>query len=369
MIKSNDRISPYQLAMIVIMAVIGAGAFHFINDAVMAGGNNSWLILILYGFVNIAAAWILITLSKRFPEKSFPEYIQEIIGVIPGKIVTIIFVGYLLIIISFEIREFTEVAKMFLLPRTPTEIIMLTLILTCVYVVRGGVECVSRVVEVLFPLLFIPFFLILLPGIGTVDLTNIFPVFRHMGSGTVKMLPQMPHAFRGTELLLFYIGFMKKPQKAYKPVTIGLMFVTFFYAVIILLSMGMFGVKGTTREIWPLISYIRNIQSPGLFMERLEGVALSLWVMTVYSTIVLGYFASSYSISKVVGTKEHRQYVLPLVIVIFYIALQPAGLAQLYDWGNLMYKYISSIFIYVLPLILLAIAALRKRGIKDYEKA
>jgi spore germination protein len=91
--------------------------------------------------------------------------------------------------------------------------------------------------------------------------------------------------------------------------------------------------------------------------------------MTVFSTLITGYFIISYSLSKIAGTKEHKQFVLPMVMVIFYLALQPDGLAQLYDWGNIIFKYISVVFMYAIPILLLIIAIMRRRGINRNEKA
>lgn len=369
MIKNNDIISRYQLAMIIIMTVIGTSVFNFVHVALGQGQNDSWMIISVYGLINIGMAYLLIKLNCRFPGKTFPEYIQEIIGVIPGKIVTILFVGYITCIIAYEVREFTEVAKMFLLPRTPTEIIMITLIFTCVYVVRGGVECVARIVEFTFPILFIPFILILLPGVRELDASNIFPLFINLPEKFVKMMPTAQHAFFGTEYILFYIGFMRKPQKAYVPVTIALGFSTFFYMIISLIGIMSFGGLKAPKSIWPLLSYIRNINIPGLFIERLDGITLALWVITVFTTIITGYFIVSYSISKILATKEHKQFVLPTMIVIFYLALQADGLAQLYDWGYFIFKYISGIFMYIIPIILLFIAYIRRLGVKKVEKA
>ncbi|MFZ5351248.1 MAG: GerAB/ArcD/ProY family transporter [Bacillota bacterium] len=369
MIKNNDAISSYQLSMIIIMTLIGVSAFRFVNEAISSSGKNSWLLIIIYGILNIAAAWLLVSLNRRFPGKTFPEYIQEIIGVIPGKIITIAFVSYVLLGLSYEIREFTEVTKMFLLPNTPAEIIMLALILTCIYVVRGGVECVARVVEITFPLLFIPFVLILIPGLPALDLSNTLPLFRNMTEDAVRIMPDIPHAFFRTEYILFYIGFMRNPKKAYKPVALGLMFVTLFYSLTTLICLSAFGEEAAPKHIWPLLSYIRNINIPGLLIERLDGVTLTIWVVTVFTTLATGYFIASYSLSKIMGTKEQKQYAIPLVIIIYYLALQPDGLAQLYQWGNYVFKYVSGVFMYVIPILLLLIASIRKLGVTENEKA
>jgi spore germination protein len=155
---------------------------------------------------------------------------------------------------------------------------------------------------------------------------------------------------------------MKDPKKAYKPITISVLFITFFFTMIIVFCIAAFGAKSTIKQIWPLVVYIRKISLPGLFIERLDGVILSLWVLTVFTTIVSVFFIVSYSISKVAGTKEQKQYVFPLVIIIYYLALQPSNLAELYEWGNAFFPYAVGAFIYVVPITLLLIAKLRKLG-------
>lgn len=367
MIRNNDNISPYQLAMIIIMTIIGVSVFNIVHIIAKYGGNDGWIIIAAFGIAHIFIAFLFVKLNSRFPGKTFPEYIQEIIGVIPGKLLVFLISCYIMLNLSYEVREFTEVAKMFLLQRTPSEIIILSLILVCVYVVRGGVESVGRLVEITFPILFIPFFLVLIPGLPNTDISNLLPVGSDMLTKLQQMLPNAPRAFRGIEYILFYIGFMEKPQRAYKPVAWGLIFVTGFYTLVSIIGLSAFGVKSATKAIWPLLLYIRNISIPGLFIERLDGIILSLWVITVFTTIVTGFFIVTYSLSEIFNTKEQKQYALPMMIIIYYLALQPAGLAALYQWGDWIFKYISSTFIYIVPIVVLMIAAIRRLGVKKNE--
>lgn len=363
MIKNNDIISPYQIAMIVIMTVISVGAFSIAADAAKAAGTDSWLVILITGAINVLAVFIIVKLNSRFPGKTFAEYSQTVIGTIPGKVLTSLFAIYLLLIIASVTRTFTEVVKMFLLFRTPTEIIMLSLILVCTYIVRGGAECIARISELLFPILFIPFFIVLLFGLPVMDFTNLRPVFQTPPGKMLTAVPAIIFNFGGIEVILFYIGFMKDPKKAYKPAILAVVFITFFLVMITVFCIAAFGENITQLYIWPLVSYIRAISLPGVFIERLDGVILSLWMLTVFSTIVSAYFIVSYSISKVAGTKEYKQYVFPLAIVIFYFALQPSSLAEMYKWGSAIFPYAITFFLYMVPVIMLVIAKLRKLGV------
>ncbi|SHI52204.1 GerAB/ArcD/ProY family transporter [Lutispora thermophila] len=360
MIKNNDTISPYQITMIVIMTIVGVGIFSLPAQLADTAGSDSWFVILIGGLLNLMPLNIILMINNRFPNKTLPEYAQDIVGKVPGKIITAIYAIYFIIFVAYEVRIINEVIKSSLLLRTPSEVIMLTMILTATYAVRGGVECVARVMEMFFPLLFIPLFLIMIPGIADLDLTNIMPVFYNLSSKILVSLPNMALSFAGYEVLMFYVGFMENPKKAYKSANIGIIFVTVLYMVIIILCLTMFGVTMLKDSIWPLLGYVRDIDLPDLFLERLDAVMLAIWLFTVYTTIVSLYFVVTYSISKILGTKEQKQFVLPLVPIIYYMALLPQNIVYLKEMENFLFQYLGIILIFLIPIVLLVIAWIRK---------
>jgi len=362
MIKNNDLISRYQLMVLIIMTVLSVGVFSLAADVTEQTGTDGWIVILAAGLINIGAVFVIARLNSRFPGKTYAEYSQVILGVIPGKVLTLFFALYLMLVVAYDARAFTEVVKMFLLYRTPAEVIMLSLILVCTYVVRGGVECVARINEIIFPIVIIPLVLIMLFGIPLMDFSNLLPVLQTPPGKLAMALPYTAFSFGGIEVALFYIGFMKEPKKALRPLVMAVAFITFFFLVVVVSCVATFGVKTTPKLIWPLVNFLRAINLPGLFVERLEGVILPLWMMTVFTTMVSAYFILSYSISKLVGTREQKQYVLPLVILIYYLALQPDSLAQLYQWGSLVFPVAIYLHLFILPVVLLIVAKLRKRG-------
>lgn len=363
MTKNNDLISRYQIMVLIIMTVISVGVFSLPADITKQTGTDGWITILIAGFLNIIAALIIVKLNSKFPGKTFAEYSQIIIGTFAGKAITLIFAIYLLLVIAFQVRAFTEVIKMLLLFRTPTEVIMLSLILICTYVTRGGVECVARINELLFPILFIPFFIILLFSVPSIEIDNLLPIMQTPPIKIITAIPATAISFGGIEFGLYYLGFVKEPQKAYRAVAMAVGFITFFFLIVTLLCVAAFGVTSTPDMIWPLVSLLRTINFPGLFIERLEGFIIPLWMMTVFTTLVSSYFIVSYSLSKVIGTREQKQYVVPLTLVIYYLALQPESLPQLFEWSNLVFPTAIYLHLYLLPVVMLIIARMRKKGV------
>lgn len=362
MIKDNDIISPYQITAITIMTLIGVGIFSLPRELAEAAGTNSVIMVLIGGILSLFAMGILVTLNCRFPGKALPAYSGEIIGKVPAKVLTFIYIIYFTAFIGYEARVMGEAVKLFLLSNTPPEVIILSIILACTYAVRGGVECIGRAMEVFFPFLFIPMILIMLPGITDADFSNLLPVFYGLPSKFFKALPVMALSFSGYGLLLFYVGFMKKPKKAYIYASVGIAIVTVFYMLIVVLCLSMFGVKVVEGMIWPLLSYVRSVNLPGLFIERLDGVMLGIWVFAVYTTMISFYFALTYSLSCLLGTKEQKQFALIMVPFIYLASVLPQNFAQVDKVPVYLIQYFGSVLIFIVPLLLLIIAWIRKKG-------
>ncbi|MCQ1529081.1 GerAB/ArcD/ProY family transporter [Lutispora saccharofermentans] len=362
MIRDNDVISPYQIAMITIMTIVGVGIFSLPSQLAKTAGTDAWFIIIIGGIINMIALYIILVLANRFPGRTFSEFTGEIIGKVPAILLNLIYAAYFAIFIAYEARLLNEVVKVFLLFRTPSEVIIISLILVCTYAVRGGVECIGRVMELFFPVLFIPLFFILLPGMAGFKMTNMLPVFQDIPSKILLSIPIMSLSFAGYEVLLFYIGFMDKPNKSYLSAPIAMAFITLSYVVITVLCFSVYGENLIKELQWPLLGYVRSINLPGLFIERLDGVMLGIWVFTVFTTMISFYFALTYSLSKIFGASEQKQFVLPMVPLIYYIALIPDNVAQINRYATYVFQYFGRILIFIVPLMLLIIAKLRKKG-------
>ena len=362
MIKDNDTISPYQIAMIVIMVLSGAGVFSLPRVLAETAGSNSLIMIFIGGAISVSTIFIIVSLNSRFPGKTLPDYSAEIIGKVPAKILVIIYAVYFVFFIGFEVRVISEIVKLFLLVDTPPEIIMLCMILTCTYAVRGGVECIGRTTELFFPLLFIPFILILLPGLNDVDFSNLLPVFYGFQKKVFKAVPAMALSFAGYETLLYYIGFMKEPKKSFKYASIGVLFITITYVIITGLCISKFGIEWNKKMVWPVLGYVRSINLPGLFIERLDGVMLGIWILAIYTTMIILYFSLTFSMSKIFGTKDQKQYALILVPAIYFVALIPQNPAQTLKMPIYINRHFGNILKILVPLLLLLIAMIRKKG-------
>lgn len=65
------------------------------------------------------AGIIIVKLSQQFPEKTFYQYNQEIVGKWLGWMLSLLIISYFFTISAFEVRTMAEVTSLFLLEGTP----------------------------------------------------------------------------------------------------------------------------------------------------------------------------------------------------------------------------------------------------------
>ena len=68
-----------------------------------------WLSVILGGILAMVSGVIMVKLSQQFPEKTFYQYSQDIVGKWIGRLLSFLIIGYFLTTSAFQIRSMAEV--------------------------------------------------------------------------------------------------------------------------------------------------------------------------------------------------------------------------------------------------------------------
>jgi spore germination protein len=110
MINSNDRITTPQTTIIITNFILGTGILTLPRAAAeKVKTPDVWLTVILGGIITMIAGVIMVKLSQRFPEKTFYQYSQEIVGKWIGKLFSFLMIGYFLALGGFHARSLAEV--------------------------------------------------------------------------------------------------------------------------------------------------------------------------------------------------------------------------------------------------------------------
>ncbi|KHF36100.1 Spore germination protein YndE [Paenibacillus sp. P1XP2] len=182
----KGQITNSQAAVILVNYILAAGILTLPRTSVeKVKTPDVWITVILGGIIAMIIGLIIVKLNQRYPEKTFYQYSQEIVGKWIGGFLSLLIIGYFFTLSAYEVRTMAEVTGLFLLEGTPTWAIILPFIWIGLYLITGGINAIARLFEIIFPITIIIFLLVAFLSLGIFEIDNLRPV---LGLGVVPTL-------------------------------------------------------------------------------------------------------------------------------------------------------------------------------------
>jgi spore germination protein len=359
-----DTITTPQTIVIISNFILGIGILTLprtVTEKVKT--PDGWLSIILGGIVALLVAFIMVKLAKRFPGKSIFQFSSEIMGRWIGTIISLCIIVYYLVLSSFELRAMSETTRLFLLQGTPNWAIILPFIWVGLYLITGGINPIARMFEIIFPITIIFFLLVMFLGIKIFEIDNLRPVMG-MGLGPVmKGLTTTSLSFVGFEIILIIFMFMKEPNRALRATFIGLIIPLVFYSITFVMVVGSLSVDSVVTQTWPVLTFIRSFEIQGLIVERFDSLLLVVWIMQLFTTFSVCYYAASLGLSQLFK-KNINGFIYGLAPFIYIVSMIPKNINEMFKMGSMIGNFTLYFFSSV-PILLLLISVLRG---KKYEQ-
>ncbi|WP_225999759.1 GerAB/ArcD/ProY family transporter [Paenibacillus sp. BJ-4] len=360
--EKADKITTLQATVIILSFMLAAGLLTLPRVTVEDSKTpDVWISTILAGGIIFLSGWIIVKLSQRFPESTFYQYVQRIIGRAAGKVIGVLLVIYFVCIAGFEIRSVEEVTAFFLLEGTPAWAISAPFMWISLYLCMGGIGTIGRICQIIFPITASIFLLICLLGLNVFELNNLRPVLSEGVMPVFKALKVTTLTFTGTECMLIILCRMEKPKRATRVIGLAIGIAVVFYITAVILCIGAFSVEGVMTRTWPFLDLARSFEVEYLVFERFESLLLSIWIMQIFSTFTIAFYCASLGISQILN-RSYSKTLFILLPVIYILSQIPKNLNELFSFGTVIGN--MAIILYaLLPLPLLLIS--HWRGVRS----
>lgn len=356
-------INAFGLFASIITATVGIGTFSYPGELSSLAGTDGWIVILAGGILSCIIILMLVTLVKKNNWDSFATILRKSFGKFFGSIFAVIFVFYLICSMCLGLRVFIEVMKMYLLEKTPTEFLIVITILTGVYIIRGGLEGILRFNEIGFWLMFAPIIFILLLLLSNTDFTNILPLMSEKPINYVKSMPINIYIFKGFEIVLLILPFLKNKEKVKKITILSIIFITIFYLTIFIFSLAVFTKYMDSKLLWPAITMIKAINIPSTFIESWDGVVMTLWILFYFTTFINSFYFSSDILKEVFSFSSVKQSSVLIVPFIYLGSLYPENLLELNNLRGAPFEILTIAMIAALPFIALLMSLKRKKSL------
>lgn len=359
--KPIDQISTNQTVMLIVNFIFGAGILilpRSVTDKVKT--PDGWISVIISGLIITLIAFLLVMLCKQYPNETYFQFSQKIIGKWLGISLSIIIIVYYICLSAFEVRVMAETTRLFLLQGTPTWAILIPFLWIGLYLVLDGINPIARILEIIFPITVLFFLLVIFLGLGIIEIDNLRPVLGNGIKPVLNGLKTTSLSFSGFEVILFIFMFMKDKNKVSKTILLGIGIPFVFYTITVVAVVGAFSVDGVLLQTWPVLTYIRSYDIQGLFVERFDSLLLVIWIMQIFATFIIAYYICTLGMAQIFNKKSLNPFLFGTLPLIYIIAMIPKDINQTLALADTIGN--SAFYLFgISPLFLLVISIVRKK--------
>lgn len=360
---SNSKISSFQFGVLVFFYTIGSTILLLPSGLAGLAKQDAWIPSIVG--VTIGGIFVLLysSLGTLFPNLTFVEYCEKILGKWVGKIISIAFVLFCFIGAATVLHVMGDFVVTQIMPETPIQIVNILFTIIIIYAIRLGVEVFARAAEIFLPWMILLFCLLFLSLFPEIEMKNIQPAFEvgikpvFIGALSLASVASLPCI-----VFSMIIPSVSKINKVRTSFIISLYLGGFMMIMITFLTVAVLGPDVTAQSTFPSYVLARKI-SIGNFLERIEVIIAIIWFITIFFKILLYFYACIIGTAQILGLKDFHPITLPfgIILVIYSFIVYPSK-AYAVEWDTMIWIPFALTCGFFLPLLLFVVAKIRYKS-------
>ncbi|MFT4416338.1 GerAB/ArcD/ProY family transporter [Fredinandcohnia humi] len=357
---SNSKISSLQFGILVFLYTIGSTILLAPSGLAGLAKQDAWIASIVGVGIGGICVVLYSKLGNLFPNITFVEYCEKILGKWVGKIISITFVFFFFIGATTVLFHMGNFLVTQIMPDTPIHIINALFAVIIVYGIRLGIEVFARAAEIFFPWVVLLFCILLFTLLPEIEIKNIQPVFEEgikpicVGALSLVSVASLPCI-----VFTMIIPCVSEINKVRTTFIISLYIGGFVIITTTFLCIAVLGADFTARSTFPSYVLAKKI-SIGNFVERIEILIAILWFITIFYKILLYFYACIIGTAQILGLKDFRPITLPfgMILVIYSYIVYP-NTVYAAEWDTTVWIPYALTYGFFLPLLLFVVAKIR----------
>lgn len=355
---NQERISGSQAVFFTVAAAIGTIFLPIPGWVVEQAGRDGWMAVPIGYAIGILLALSLVKLGRRFPDKTFVQYLPLVLGAIPGKLVGLLYIGSFTFFAALLIRQFAEL-MILLMPDTPPLMFVLMITVPVVYAIKAGLEVFARTCQLLITWVVLGLMIGIFASMGDFEPRHFQPFLENGFIPVLKAVPvQIAFAGEAALFMALWLPCLRGLDKAYRASIIGISVAAVVLTLVVVVTVGIFGPDLVLTQTFSVFSLARLIKLAD-FIRGFEGLLLAVWVPASFLKITIFLYPGPVGLAQWLNLKEYKPLVIPLAVILVGTAMLPENLEELNVLLTFNDTYLILPLVLSIPLILL-IAIVRR---------
>nr|WP_306813059.1 endospore germination permease [Paenibacillus soyae] len=355
-----------QLTVIVMLVSIGDTILVLPSMISSIAERNAWISALISICIGPAVCLLFASLQSRFPGMTPVQISRAVLGKWMGNVAAFLFVfGFVFLMVPMLMRELGDFMTTQIMPNTPIEIVYFLFLVIVVRGVRSGLEPLARSAEIFAPWVLMLSVLLVIFVLPDIRLYRIEPLF-YQGLAPVLggAYPFVAFSYFEVGILMMIFPYVKEPKKIRSNLLIGTLLSGLLLSSVIFLCLTVFGPNVTADLMYPSYLLARKIEI-GEFLQRIEVIMAIIWLFTIYFKMSLCLYGTCLGAAQLFHLRDMKLFAFPLALISMVIADRSApNITAFTHIISGAYPLFDFTFAVLLPVLLLAVGALRKTPAK-----
>ncbi|MBP8640831.1 MAG: endospore germination permease [Oscillospiraceae bacterium] len=322
--------------------------------------NDSWVMALSGLLFSLPLVAIYVALIRRFEQKSLFEINELVFGPVLGRVFSLLYLFFFLTLAALNTHDLGDFVIGYMMPETPLPAVILLFVIVCVYAIRKGIQNMVRLSTALCAVSIGAIVINTVLVLKDIELSFLKPFFQLplekyiQATATVTAIPM-------GEIVAFTMitPMLSKDEKPGKMMASGLALSAALLMIILLRDIATMGPLLSLIRL-PSFESIRYISLAGV-LTRMESLYAIILISLFLFKVVMLLYASVLGLAQLMNFKSYS----PLTLIcggfiFFYSLIVYKSLMENSDWGATTAVFFSLTFEFLLPVITLAVASLKK---------
>ncbi len=310
-IQERFRVSNGMAFFLIHTMQIGIGLLGYERYIAINAEYDSWISIIITGVSIHLILWMMYSMLNKekgdliaIHTRAYGHYI--------GKFFSFLFAIYFLLMGATVLRSYLEVVQVWMYPDLQEPIFLIFFAVLLYYTISAGFKTVTGIAffGVILPS-FLIFFLFF--PLQYSDWDYLQPVFNHSIKDILLSSKAATLEYIGFEVILILYPFLKKPEKSQKWGQFGILFSTFLYVIVAIVTFSYFSQEQLGRTIWATLSMFKIVEFP--FVERFEYLAIAVWALIIFPNICISLWCAGRTLKRAFHIRQRGSLIVMLLIV------------------------------------------------------
>lgn len=359
----KGKFGPAEAICLLTITIVSKIFATNISTVMQLVGTAGWYMTLISAGVSVLCFSFVYLLLKRFPEKNLMEIFDEVLGKFFGRSFSFIIAALLMLISALNLREFTDMLKIYVMQLSPSIYIMSIFLLGILIFSFLGLESLARFSRLVSYGLIFGLVSMLLVPFQNFRVHRLFPI---LGYGLLNTLYEgIMRSSAYIEVII--VGVFASSFQGIKYVKkIGYISILISGAIISssLLACALVFPYFTGREIVAPMYSMVSIVNLGRFLQRLDPFFIFIWNISSLVSITVKFYASLMVYCHIFNINDKKPIIIPFGVILLTLAVIPRDIISLIKvYMPLVMEWEWAVF-YLLPFIVLIIAIIRKKKVK-----